>query len=640
MLHPLIYLSALTLLAGDSLLIPVIVEPLIVIIPTVITDTSTAPTMTTPPMPPGWLPVTNPNGIIITLPPRPTVTSTTDITHTTTSPTVTGSTITTPQSPSLSNFLVLGNFQERRRKDVSFLDSVTLRLHGSGVLIHLEQGGRVRLDDTTLNLNRSTQLVQGVELSKDQTGVTAKVSLSNYTTSVFFDGYTAQISLTGPGLLPQLSGLCANSNSSSSELRFSNYSTSGCEMQYTDTADSTINCTWASEYCNLLKESPFTTCNSLIDPQPYVTACTNTLCKYPAVDGLSCQFLKAYSRVCSLHNNKTVGDWWSKAGCSPPQAFCQNRTCSPHEFCGQKMNGDETYCFCRAVFATKYTSTDFLGGPTVCSTNSASLSLVGCLLADKGIDYSTLHLNDQTCRGRMDEQTHMVTFSFNSSNTCGAVVTTNNNQKIYKNTITNQNSSSDIITHNDQVYIHFSCVETQPDVKTMSFRIKDSSVIQHITSGAWSYTLTMKAYTNAERTQAVEPSTEVQLDQRIWVELKTDGLDGSLVGMVTDSCWATSEPSANGSLRYDLIINGCVNPADQTVMVEGNGLGTSNYFTFNMFQFTGNSGDIYLHCKLQLCVKQNNSCVPVCNQVGRRQRSVKPIYEDEAVAFITMAWTN
>ncbi|KAK2863433.1 hypothetical protein Q5P01_002966 [Channa striata] len=362
-------------------------------------------------------------------------------------------------APSLPDFLVLGNFQERRRKDVSFLDSVTLRLDGSGVLIHLEQGGRVRLDDTTVNLNSSTQLVQGVELSKDQTGVTAKVSLSDYTTSVFFDGYTAQISLTGSGLLSHISGLCGNSSSSLGELRLPNYSVSG---------------------------------------------------------------------------------------------------------------------------------------PTVCSQNSVSLSLVGCLLADKGIDYSILHLNDQTCRGRMDEQTHMVTFSFNSSNTCEAVVTTNGSQIIYKNTITNQNSSSDIITRHDQVYVDFSCVQTQPDIKTMSFTIKDSSVIVHVTSGAWSYTLTMKAYTDAKRTQAVEPSTEVQLDQRIWVELKTDGLDGSLVAVVTDSCWATSEP--------------CANPADQTVKVEGNGLGTSNYFTFNMFQFTGNSG--------------TSTCTANCSCVSNRTTAV------------------
>lgn len=45
--------------------------------------------------------------------------------------------------PSGPDFQVLARFQERRRKDVSFLDGVTLRLNGSAVHIQLEQGGRV-----------------------------------------------------------------------------------------------------------------------------------------------------------------------------------------------------------------------------------------------------------------------------------------------------------------------------------------------------------------------------------------------------------------------------------------------------------------------------------------------------------------
>lgn len=46
-------------------------------------------------------------------------------------------------TPSAPDFHVLANFQERRRKDVSFLDSVTLQLDVPGVHIHLGQGGRV-----------------------------------------------------------------------------------------------------------------------------------------------------------------------------------------------------------------------------------------------------------------------------------------------------------------------------------------------------------------------------------------------------------------------------------------------------------------------------------------------------------------
>lgn len=62
------------------------------------------------------------------------------------------------------------------------------------------------------------------------------------------------------------------------------------------------------------------------------------------------------------------------------------------------------------------------GEPAVCQQGSASLNMANCLLTERGIDYTVLHLNDPECKGQMEEQTHMVTFEFNS-NTCGAVVT-------------------------------------------------------------------------------------------------------------------------------------------------------------------------------------------------------------------------
>uniref|UniRef100_A0A3Q4GAX6 Alpha-tectorin-like n=1 Tax=Neolamprologus brichardi TaxID=32507 RepID=A0A3Q4GAX6_NEOBR len=410
-----------------------------------------------------------------------------------------------------------------------------------------------------------------------------------------------------------------------------------CEMQYSEPADSTINCTSVTERCNLLKEAPFSSCNSHIDPEPYITACTNTLCKYPAVDGLNCQFLKAYARASSLHNH-TLDGWTSKTSCSS-EAFCQDRTCSNHEFCGKKTVGGDTRCFCRAIFASKYQKNNSLGDPTVCKENSASLTLVGCLLEDKDINYSALQLNDPTCRGQMDELTHMVTFSFNSSNSCGTVVTTNNSYVIYKNTIRSQSYSSGVITRNDQVQIDFSCVHSQPNINTATFRIRDWSIAQRITHGAWNYTLTIKAYTDAARTQLVQWNSEFQLKQKIWMELKTDGLDGSMVSVVTDSCWATDQASPTSSPRHDLIINGCANSADPTVQVEENGLATSTYFSFNMFRFTGGSSDIFLHCQLHLCPKQGNNCIPTCNTAARRHRSASLTYEPEAPAFISVSWT-
>ena len=61
--------------------------------------------------------------------------------------------------------------------------------------------------------------------------------------------------------------------------------------------------------------------------------------------------------------------------------------------------------------------------PVICNGTSRSVSLVGCLLEDRGISYSDLHLYDKTCKGELDPVTHMVTLGFDSkTKPCGTVI--------------------------------------------------------------------------------------------------------------------------------------------------------------------------------------------------------------------------
>ncbi|PWA13917.1 hypothetical protein CCH79_00018520, partial [Gambusia affinis] len=544
-------------------------------------------------------------------------------------------------SDSSTGLEVFAAFRERRRRDVSFLDSVTLKLQDPAVQFHLEQGGRVQMNDAQLNLSSSGQELHSVWISKDTTGVLANFTTSNHTIYLFFDGSTAQIHTETP-LWSSVDGLCVNASSTSTQ-RLNLYSSSSCQIQYNDSLDTSINCSLITDQsCNILKESPFSSCNDDIDPTPYINACSDTLCKYPSVDGLRCHFLWAYARACSLNSRASLGDW-RPAGCSSPEAFCQDKFCSDHEFCGEKTGGG-TGCLCRAVFAYDYRQSNTLSEtagvhnhsePTVCRQNSGSITLVGCLLEEKGVDYSVLHLNDRSCRGEMDEN-HMVTFSFDSSNSCGTEITNNGSQIIYRNAIKYQNSS-DIITRQDQFYMDFSCQHHQPGTKTVAFNIKDSSVVIIVKSGEWNYTMAMKAYTDPGLTHALDSTTAVVLNQKIWVELTTTGLDASVIAVETDSCWATSRDSPSSQPRYDLIKNGCADPGDQMVQVEGNGEGTSNRFSFNMFQFTGSTGAVYLHCKLHLCDKQGSSCTPDCSGGSkRRRRSTRSGRPD----VISLAWTQ
>uniref|UniRef100_A0A8D3ACZ4 ZP domain-containing protein n=1 Tax=Scophthalmus maximus TaxID=52904 RepID=A0A8D3ACZ4_SCOMX len=536
------------------------------------------------------------------------------------------------RSSLIPGFQVLGMFQERRRRDVSFMERVMLEL-ASGVQISLEQGSRVLVSHL---LPQSLH----VELSKDQSGVTAKISAFNYTASVLFDGSTALIHMKGPRGT-HVHGLCGNPSRTLSEEKVSEQSPTGCETQYVDLVDPTINCNATTKWCNLLKQAPFTACNMYIDPEPFIAACTQMLCNYPPVDGLKCQFLEAYIRSCSIHHNITVEGWKSQTGCSAfRQDSCQDRFCSDHEFCGVRSYSGQTGCICRAIFASKYQSTSSFGEPTACAHKAASLTLAKCLLEDKAIDFSVLHLNDEACKGEMDNKTHMVTFNFDSNNPCGTVVMANNSQIIYKNTIMTRNSSTfDMINRHNPVHIDFSCFYSKPDIKNLGFKLKDSSVTQRIASGEWIYNLTMKAYSSPETNEAFQVKDDVQVDQKIWVKLKTEGLDDKMVVAVTDSCWATDQPAETGTLRYDLIINGCPNPADSTVKVEDNGWGTSNSFSFNTFQFIGTNGQVFLHCKVELCVRKGNVCIPRCGQAERRRRSALSKNKDENPALIQLAWT-
>ncbi|XP_071338207.1 alpha-tectorin-like [Trachinotus anak] len=533
---------------------------------------------------------------------------------------------------SYDGFQLVGINRERRRKDINFLDQLILVLEETNVTILMGQGGRVQVNNTELSLDTSpVQLIGGVELSKDQTGVTARLISSN--TSVFFNDYTAQIHMRG--INGTVQGLCGQKTSG--DFLLPEYSSPGCEVPYSDLPDPTINHTQVTEHCAVLNVAPFTACHQYVNPEAFIASCMNILYQYPAVDGFSqCQFLEAYTRACSIQGNINLQGWRSNVNCSDPPVSCQGTFCGPNEFCSVDVSG-KTSCLCRAIFASTLPSRDAFGEPTVCNQSSASVTLVGCLLAERGIDYTALHLNEPSCRGHVDNQTRTVTFSFDNANTCGTVVMANNSHLIYKNSIRIHNDTG-IITRQDQIQVDFSCYYTQPDMKAMSFRIQDSSVIEQIVSGVWNYTLTMKAYTDPAHTQAIEPSTRIQLQQTVWVELKTEGLDSNLVALVIDSCWATDQPSSNGSLRYNLIMNGCANPTDNTVRVMNNGLGTSNYFSFSMFQFTGSSSDVYLHCRLNLCARLNRTCAPSCGV--RRRRSARRKYEDENPAVITMAWKN
>ncbi|XP_072314799.1 alpha-tectorin-like [Eucyclogobius newberryi] len=383
-------------------------------------------------------------------------------------------------------------------------------------------------------------------------------------------------------------GICSNASNVSP----ADGNAAGCDTVVDDPRGDGINCDAVKQRCDTLKKEPFASCR--VDVAPYISACSRLLCNYTDTDGLFCHLLDAYARVCRLK------DWMDTVGCSA--SGCHEHKCiDGNEFCGLSVGG-EPKCFCRSSYAAPFRAQNTLGDNTMCASKSASVSLVGCLLEERGVDISSLHLNDPSCSGVHDPNTNRVTFTFSDTDNCAANVSINGNKIVYSNTIMS-NESSGIISRDDQLYIEFSCAYVQPQVQTMSFKILDSSVVKVIDAGEWTYVFNMMAFTDGALTSAVDSSSELTLDQEVWVQAKASDVDEKLMALVIDRCWATPENNPNANMKYNLIKNGC--PGDDTVAVVSNGASLKSVFSFRVFQFVGSEADVFLHCDTKLCLKSD-----------------------------------
>ncbi|KAK7910040.1 hypothetical protein WMY93_014724 [Mugilogobius chulae] len=517
-----------------------------------------------------------------------------------------------------ADFYIEASFTERRRMDVNFIDTITFKTSNDTFI--LVQGLVVYFNgEPQLQLSASPRNFSGVDISKDENGVTLKKTFNQFRFSMVFDGTTAQITYNGLGLL-KFTGLCADSDNYHENLIVPK---DICTREYQEAPDLSINSSAVEKLCQSFLAESFSPCHLEIDPQPYVQVCQDIFIVYPNVDEIFCQLLESYTRICNLRLNSSLEDTSSAYGCVSVLDVCDNIFCSGHEFCGINLHGDAV-CLCRAIIAAPFRESKSYGLPVECGMNTASVTLVACLLQEKGFDYRDLHLADPSCHGELNPVTHMLSFNFSDRYPCGAEITANGSQIIYRNKVMFENSSPGIITRSTDFHISIECIYIQPKQRSLPFTIKETSVVQHIV-GLWNYTLRTKSYLDRALSMPISVEDEILLNQRVWLELLAGDLNSEMYSLVMDSCWATNTPEPTDPLKHDLIIDGCANRLDGTVTVEVNGDGTRGVFAFDMFQFTGQPGHvIYLHCTMHMCVRNYAlACVPKCSGLSRKRRSLE-----------------
>uniref|UniRef100_A0A8D3B7F2 Alpha-tectorin-like n=1 Tax=Scophthalmus maximus TaxID=52904 RepID=A0A8D3B7F2_SCOMX len=279
-------------------------------------------------------------------------------------------------------------------------------------------------------------------------------------------------------------------------------------------------------------------------------------------DGLSnCGFRDEYNDACHLH--------------SDPQPFftsCVYDLCLYTPANGMLCSAVSAYertCTVLGLNITEWRSalhcgTFALYSSINCVSSSGTMSVSRCQLFEAGFHRSALHLQDDSCKASL--QDGRLVFNFNNDEQlCGTML-----------------------------------------------KVQSIIVRKKLPTGRGQYHTRMIPYQDANFHYPLTSTTDIEMevDQKMYVEVRTEGVDPRQISTILDTCWATPVNSADYPVRWDLISEECPNPADGTVDLVQNGVSTVARFSFRMFTFT-NFSSIFLHCQVHLCLLRHNNCTAV-----------------------------
>ncbi|KAF6732039.1 IgGFc-binding protein [Oryzias melastigma] len=207
---------------------------------------------------------------------------------------------------------------------------------------------------------------------------------------------------------------------------------------------------------------------------------------------------------------------------------------------------------------------------------------------------------------------------------------------IYENSVQGDvDPHNSIITHEKSFHLLFSCAYPVAQALSMDVAINslESIVNKRLPSGEGHYSLRMIPYEdpNFQSPLNRNRNLEMEINQRLYIEVLTEGVDERQISTILDSCWATPFNDANYPVRWDLINHECPNQADGTVELVQNGISTAARFSFKMFTFT-NYSSIYLHCQVHLCLLRHSNCTAHCYP-GHHTRVARDVSHHDTAAI-------
>ncbi|XP_059181103.1 alpha-tectorin-like [Centropristis striata] len=554
-------------------------------------------------------------------------------------------------SDSDTQFQVVATNNHRGNNRVSFVSAVDIHLsnQAESVTVRIGANKRVQVNGSAASLPTTVGTLAEVVREGSYIVVDA-IDLV-----VQFDGRSTLLVRLGQHHRNKVTGMCGNFNNNPADDKVlpsgttapndnqfghswkSNTSQPGCGSTDDRSGGGLNDCPFREEYselCSVITNSsgPFSDCHLHSNPQPFFTSCVYDLCLYTPANGMLCSAVSAYERTCSVLE-LNIPEWRSTLQC-PESDPCEQLDCAEYEWCGEK---DGVYgCFCDEHHHRP--NNESYDSSITCVSSTATMSVSRCQLFEAGFHPAALHLRDDSCNGTI--QDGRLVFNFNNDNhLCGTLLRSNGTHFIYENTIQGDvDPHGGVISRQRNIHLPFCCEYPLTQALSMAVGINpvESIVARKLPSGHGQYQMRMIPFQDAGFRFPLSSSSniEIEIDQRLYVEVRTEGVDARQISTIIDSCWATPVNLASYPVRWDLIMEQCPNEADGTVVIFQNGESTVSRFSFKMFTFT-NFTTIYLHCQVHLCLLRHNNCTARCYP-GYHRRVMRDVSSYHDTTHISM----
>lgn len=259
----------------------------------------------------------------------------------------------------------------------------------------------------------------------------------------------------------------------------------------------------------------------------------------------------------------------------------------------------------------------------VCKPDFIEVSLKISDFPGIALNDSSLHLEDRNCVPGYKDNTK-VTFKFGLED-CSTKHKNDGEKIYYTNKVylkAGEAAEDEAITREHTEIIPFHCGYNKKAI--LSKVSYNPRAVQIITDaeGIGNFTYYMDMYEDESNNATVtEFPKEVGLGQKMYYGFRVESGDTGLV-VFPDVCKATASPRFNSTPDHVIIDKAC--SKDNTLQYQY-GQRSEHFFNLDAFRFTESFSDIYVHCKLTICRKDDDEsrCAKGCQPTKRRKRSAE-----------------